>query len=347
VVLCQRHTELRSRFGFAGIVSAPGWKRGAAGVLASAPAYPVDLVLRLSATLFEKLPNRSGLRRIGLHLHQVCRTAAILAGARREAGSWRALLKFFGPRLPVLLYHDIGPPTPLAENPSLTICPIIFERHLRCLRRLGYTSISASQWLAWIELGTPLPDKPILLTFDDGCASLVKNALPVLERYGFSATIFVITRLSSWVGLPLMTMDEIKRWFARGFEIGGHTRTHPKLTTLEPIALHEEARGCRTDLIEAGISPVSFAYPKGLYDKEVRSAVESSLAIAFTTEEGLNDLRTDPLLMRRTMVRPGDTLFDVVLRAHFGWSPMYELRSYLSIRSRIRSFGQRIRHFYH
>jgi peptidoglycan/xylan/chitin deacetylase (PgdA/CDA1 family) len=338
---------LRSRFGFAGVVTAPAWRRGAARVLASAPAYPVILVLRLSAALFERMPNPSGLRRIGLHLNRVCRAAAMLAGARRAAGSWQALLKFFGSRLPVLLYHDIGLPIPFAENPSLTIRPTIFERHLRCLRRLGYTSISPSQWLAWIELGNPLPDKPILLTFDDGCASLVKNALPVLERYGFSATIFAITRLSSWVGLPLMSMEEIKRWFARGFEIGGHSRTHPKLTTLDAVALHEEVRGCRIDLIEAGIRPVSFAYPKGLYNKEVRSAVESSFPIAFTTDEGLNDLRTDPLLMRRTMVRPGDTLLDVVLRAHFGWSATWELRTYLRLRSRIRDLRLRIGRFYH
>jgi GT2 family glycosyltransferase/peptidoglycan/xylan/chitin deacetylase (PgdA/CDA1 family) len=347
VALCQKHPELRSRFGFAGVVSAPAWKRGAARVLASAPAYPVILVLRMLATLSERMPNRSGVRRIGSRLHRACRTGAILAGARREAGSWRALLKFFGPRLPVLLYHDIGLPTPTAENPSLTIRPIVFERHLRCLRRLGYTSISASQWLAWLEKGTPIPDKPILLTFDDGCANLAENALPVLVRYGFSATIFVITGRSSWVGLPLMTMDQIKHWFARGFEIGGHSRTHPKLTALGATALHDQVSGCRMDLIEAGMRPVSFAYPKGLYDKEVRSAVGSNFQIAFTTDEGLNDLRTDLLLMRRTMVRPGDTLLDVVLRARFGRSAMYRARTYLRLRSRIRRLVQRIRRFYY
>jgi peptidoglycan/xylan/chitin deacetylase (PgdA/CDA1 family) len=258
------------------------------------------------------------------------------------------LVKFFGPRLPVLLYHDIGLPTPLAENPILTIRPIAFERHLRCLRRLGYTWISAAQWLAWLEKGTPIPDKPILLTFDDGCANLAENALPVLERHGVSATIFVITRRSSWVGLPLMTMDQIKHWFARGFEIGGHSRTHPRLTALGATELHEQVSGCRTDLIEAGMRPVlSFAYPKGLYDKEVRSVVGSNFRIAFTTDEGLNDLRTDLLLMRRTMVRPGDTLLDIVLRARFGWSAIYQVRSYLRIRSRIRSLGQRIQPFQH
>jgi peptidoglycan/xylan/chitin deacetylase (PgdA/CDA1 family) len=287
------------------------------------------------------------MRRIGLRFHSVCRTVAILAGARREAGSWRALLKFFGPRLPVLLYHDIGLPTPLAENPSLTIRPIVFERHLRCLRRLGYTSISASQWLAWLEKGTPIPDKPILLTFDDGCANLAENALPVLIRYGFSATIFVITGRSSWVGLPLVTMDQVKHWFARGFEIGGHSRTHPKLTALGATALQDQVSGCCTDLIEAGVKPVSFAYPKGFYDKEVRSAVGSNFRIAFTTDEGLNDLRTDLLLMRRTMVRPGDTLLDIVLRARFGWSAAYQVRTYLHLRSRIRGLVQGIRRLYH
>jgi hypothetical protein len=101
------------------------------------------------------------------------------------------------------------------------------------------------------------------------------------------------------------------------------------------------------DLIEAGMRPVSFAYPKGLYDKDVRSAVGSNFRIAFTTDEGLNDLRTDLLLMQRTMVRPGDMLLDIVLRARFGWSAAWELRTYLRLRSRIRGLVQRIRRFYH
>ncbi|MGB6767957.1 MAG: glycosyltransferase [Methyloceanibacter sp.] len=343
VRLCQKHPELRSRFGFADVVSAPAWTRGAAGVLASAPAYSVILLLRTLATLSERMPHRSAVRRVGFRIYCLCRSVAILAGARREAGSWRALLKFFGPRLPVLLYHDIGLATPLTENPSLTIHPIVFERHVRCLRSLGYTSISASQWLDWLENGTPIPDKPILLTFDDGFANLAEHALPILVRYGFSATIFVITGRSSWVGRPLMTMDQIKHWFSGGFEIGGHSQTHPKLTALGASALHDQVSGCRKDLDEAGVRPVSFAYPKGLYDKEVRSAADSNFRIAFTTDEGLNDLQTDLLLMRRTSVRPGDTLLDILLRARFGCSAVYNTRTRLRLRSRIRDL---VRRFY-
>ena len=346
VRLCQKHPELRSRFGFADVVSAPAWTRGAAGVLASAATHPVILLLRTLTTLSERMPHRSWVHRVGFRIYRLCRSVAILAGAKREAGSWRALLKFFGPQLPVLLYHDIGLATPLTENPSLTIHPIIFERHVRCLHGLGYTSISASQWLDWVEKGTPIPDKPILLTFDDGFANLAEYALPTLVRYGFRATIFVITGRSSWVGRPLMTMDQIKHWFSRGFEIGGHSQTHPKLTALGATELHDQVNGCRKDLDEAGVRPVSFAYPKGLYDKEVRSAAESNFRIAFTTDEGLNDLRTDLLLMRRTTVRPGDTLLDIVLRARFGWSAVYKVRTRLRLRSRIRNLVQRIRWFY-
>src|SRR5262245_25936128 len=111
-----------------------------------------------------------------------------------------ASVRVYGPRLPVLLYHDVGLTTPLTENPALTVHPNAFERHVRCLCRLGYTSISAAQWLAWLEQGTPLPDKPILLTFDDGYKNITKYALPVLERYNFSATIFIVTGLSSLRG---------------------------------------------------------------------------------------------------------------------------------------------------
>jgi peptidoglycan/xylan/chitin deacetylase (PgdA/CDA1 family) len=138
-----------------------------------------------------------------------------------------------------------------------------------------------------------------------------------------------------------MTKDQIRHWAERGVEIGGHSRTHPDLTAVPDDVVAEEVAGSKKDLVEAGVAPISFAYPYGNVDDRVRKAVDGVFPLAFTCEEGLNDLRTDPLLLKRTMVKPGDTIFDIELRAALGWSPLNSVRSRLRIRSR---FWKVLRH---
>jgi peptidoglycan/xylan/chitin deacetylase (PgdA/CDA1 family) len=239
----------------------------------------------------------------------------------------------------VLLYHHIGPPTEETKTLSLTVTPKKFKRQVRWLHWRGYTAITPAQWLAWCAGGESLPAKPILLTFDDAFADITQYALPVLERYGFRSAIFAISgqlaRSSAWEGLPVMTMEQIQYWAARGVEIGGHSRTHPDLTAIPDDRVAVEVAGSKEDLVEAGLKPLSFAYPCGYFDDRVRKSVEGVYPIAFTCEEGLNDLRTDPLLLKRTMVQPGDTILDIELRARLGWSPLNSVRSRLRVRSRL------------
>jgi peptidoglycan/xylan/chitin deacetylase (PgdA/CDA1 family) len=275
-----------------------------------------------------------------MRLFAACIGVAVVTGARRQAGSWRRLKILFGSRLAVLLYHHIGFPTPETKNLSLTVTPKKFERQVRWLHWRGYTTITPAQWLASHASGESLPEKAVLFTFDDAYADIAKHALPVLERYGFRSAVFVISgrvgASNAWDGLPLMimTMEQIRHWATRGVEIGGHSRTHPYLTAVPDDVLSDEVAGSKQDLVEAGLSPLSFAYPYGCFDDRVRKSVDGVFRLAFTCEEGLNDLRTDPLLLRRTMVQPDDSIFDIELRATLGWSPLNSVRSRLRIRSR-------------
>jgi peptidoglycan/xylan/chitin deacetylase (PgdA/CDA1 family) len=228
------------------------------------------------------------------------------------------------PGLPVLLYHHIGLPTVHTEALGLTIRPQKFERHLRLLRWLGYNTITTSEWLAWYKNGNALPNKPILLTFDDAYVETAQVALPLLQKYGFGACVFAMTghKLSAkcWEDLPVMTLEDLRALSARGIEIGAHTRTHPNLSSVDDLTLEIEVKGCRDDLIKAGLSPISFAYPYGIVDGRTRAVVAKSYEIAFTCDEGLNDIHTDLMLMRRTRVSSRDTLIDIALRARLGWS---------------------------
>ena len=119
--------------------------------------------------------------------------------------------------------------------------------------------------------------------------------------------------------LQLMTAEEIRHWASQGIEFGAHSRTHVDLTQLSSAECAEEITSSKNDLIALLGSPViSFAYPYGKFNETVHELVRQEFDLAFTAEEGMNDLRADPHLLRRTLVRAGDSLVHFALIAHSG-----------------------------
>jgi glycosyltransferase involved in cell wall biosynthesis/peptidoglycan/xylan/chitin deacetylase (PgdA/CDA1 family) len=337
VRLCRKHPEYRPHCALLGIIRATVWKRFSVRMMASCPTI-AGMLLGVLNALFERFGRGRWAQRFGVRVFAARQSVALLAGALREVGSWRELTKLFGHRLAILLYHHIGFPARDTEHLSLTVSPAKFVRHVRWLRWRGYTAITPTQWQSWRATGNGLPEKPVLFSFDDAYADLTKYAFPVLEQYGFQSAVFVISGQvggrTSWDGLPLMTIEQIRHWAVRRVEIGAHTRTHPDLTAIPDEAVYEEVRGSKEDLMKAGLMPLSFAYPYGLFDDRIRALVNGVFPLAFTCEEGLNDLGTDPLSLKRTMVQRGDTLLDIELRAAFGRSALNWIRSRLRLRSR-------------
>ncbi|MGH9863732.1 MAG: polysaccharide deacetylase family protein, partial [Candidatus Acidiferrales bacterium] len=210
-----------------------------------------------------------------------------------------------------------------------------------------YVGIRPSDWLAWHDKGTPLPEKPVMLTFDDAYGDLVEYAFPVLERHQFGAAVFVVTaqvgkdnawdRAQGWGALPIMTREQIQEWATRGIEFGSHSRMHPDLTTLPAQQLQEEIAESAKELAEILGSPaVSFAYPYGEYDEKALAATRSSFQLAFTCEEGLNNLCGDLYRLRRTMVLPGESRAALAWRVRWGYNPLARLRERLRLRTRLR-----------
>lgn len=232
--------------------------------------------------------------------------------------------------VPVLLYHNIGP-FRHGTNPSVTISAEEFEKHIYWLKRHGYVGILPSDWLSWYREGKRLPIKPVMITFDDAYADLVRYAFPVLEKHGFNAAVFVVT---GWVGgtnawlqnkydarLCCMTEDQILDLAANGFEIGSHTQTHPDLRKLDDDEISKEMQQSAQYLGNLLGAPVkAFAYPYGAYSDAARKSVEQTYELAFTCEEGLNRRGTEPYLLRRKMFRPSDTVWDLAFYVRYGWS---------------------------
>src|SRR5262249_17352552 len=116
-----------------------------------------------------------------------------LAGAADAAGGWDALCAFFWKKLPILVYHHVGPYIPGTFR-FLTIEPAAFAHQLDWLRRRGFTTIRARDWTDWLNHGKSLPKRPIVITFDDAYADIASYALPELRARGMHATIYVVTR---------------------------------------------------------------------------------------------------------------------------------------------------------
>jgi peptidoglycan/xylan/chitin deacetylase (PgdA/CDA1 family) len=202
---------------------------------------------------------------------------------------------------------------------------------------MRYRSVSIGEVIAWATAGEKIPERSVLITFDDGYADLAVSAFPTLRAAGFSAAVFVVTACiggwNSWEdpvgmgGQRLLDEQSIKEWSARGIEFGAHSRSHTDLTKLDSGQLVDELGGSRVDLEGiVGREVQAFAYPYGGWDARSRRAAASAFSLAFTTQEGVNRPGDDPHLLRRTMVQGNDSEIDIALRAWLGRSPRPRIR---------------------
>jgi GT2 family glycosyltransferase len=328
VLLCRTHPEYRMHSVFAGFTSGTWLKRKIRELSVRLP-LPIDPLLKLAE---RSARISSGL---GMRIFNARQRLSMYRSLVRASGGWKRFERDSAKALPVLLYPRIGPVRP-GEARSLTVEPIRFKKQMDWLRRNGYTAIRTSDWLGYCIDGNPLPERPVMLTFDAAYEDLAEYAFPVLKDNGFTATVFVVTgevggsdprdqRYGSAV-IRYMDADQIRHWARLGLEFGAHARTRTDLTKLSASGLDKEVAGSGSDLAEiSGAVPLSFAYPLGNYNETVRSSVEKVFKLAFTCDEGLNMLGTGPHLLRRTMVQPGDTLPEFAMRVKFGFNPVEKL----------------------
>jgi peptidoglycan/xylan/chitin deacetylase (PgdA/CDA1 family)/GT2 family glycosyltransferase len=340
------HSEYRPYSSMAGLAVAGSGKKWLRAASVRVPISPVPLLalpLRLEK-LFYKF---ASLRNAAVHLLSSLERITRLRSAVRACGSWKDLEKEFDRKLPVLLYHHVGP-FKAGTYRELTVLPKKFERQIRWLARRGYVGIKPADWLEWVRSGKSLPEKPILLTFDDAYADIAEYALPILRKYGFRGAVFVVTErlgaTNTWDEaqgcgtLHLMTAEQIRYWTDQGIEFGAHSRTHAHLTELSSSELSAEVSGSKADLTALlGHPPVSFAYPYGDLDDSVRDSVRGEFDLAFSTQEGLNYLSADPHLLKRSFVGPGDSLFEFALIVRRGGiRTIRDWRIKLALRTRLK-----------
>jgi peptidoglycan/xylan/chitin deacetylase (PgdA/CDA1 family) len=189
--------------------------------------------------------------------------------------------------IPILLYHQIAD-VPAQRDPlGLAIAPRQFEQHMAFLQRAGYRCLSLPEAVRYLQEGRSLPRKSFVLTFDDGYRDLIVTVAPILNRFGFTATVFLVAGCmgggSDWEGqrgaraAPLLSWAEARELAAQGFTFGGHTLTHPRLTGLHTEQVLHEIRQSNA-LIEEQLEIKSdfFAYPYHDSDARIQRIVAGS-----------------------------------------------------------------------
>ncbi|WP_367319369.1 polysaccharide deacetylase family protein [Streptomyces sp. HUAS ZL42] len=213
--------------------------------------------------------------------------------------------------VPVFLYHAVSDDPPRWLAP-FTVSPRTFEEHLHMITDSGLQMVPLGRFVASLLGGPPLPPRSAVLTFDDGYADFASVVAPLLAARAWPATLYVTTDALNGSGGPFpsartLTWDQVSELDAAGFEIGGHSRSHPQLDTLPRTSVREEVGGCKREIEDAlGHPVVSFAYPHGYSSRLVRALVAEAgwtSAAAIRGASAHSSARDDPLRFARLMVR--------------------------------------------
>ena len=209
--------------------------------------------------------------------------------------------------VPILMYHHVAVPLPDADaiRRDLSVSPANFEAQLRYLIENGYQPITLRDLIMHIQVGQPLPAKPVILTFDDGFKDQYTNAYPLLKRYGFGATFFIVTRFVDEGRDEYMSWAEVELLHAGGMEIGSHSYTHPALRGKSFDYIVWQVLGSKEAIEARTHEPVRFfSYPSGQYDQQVVNVLRSAAYWgAVTVDAGSLQSSERPFELRRIRVR--------------------------------------------
>lgn len=181
-------------------------------------------------------------------------------------------------RVPILVYHSVREPVPgmSAFDRQFEVTPDQFERQVSYLHERGFHTVSFGELADAFDGDADLPEKPVVISFDDGRETQFTNAVPILERFGYTATFFVFTNAIDRDGY--LTWDQLQQAKARGMEIGSHTVFHPFLTRMtSDEAKREEIEKSKATLERGlGVHVTAFAHPFGLYDDATNALIEAA-----------------------------------------------------------------------
>ncbi len=183
-------------------------------------------------------------------------------------------------KIKILVYHSIAP-TPKKKESTMTlhyrIKPSVFESQMKYLKDNGYNTITFSTLVKSIQDGTKLPSNDVVLTFDDGWKNQYTYAYPILKKYNYIGTFFIITSYPTGKYPAYMSWDEIISLDKSGMEIGSHTVHHLNLAKSKNQSIQEEATNSKKVLEEKiGHTIKTFAFPDYAHNQATELAIKNA-----------------------------------------------------------------------
>ncbi|MBC7650067.1 MAG: polysaccharide deacetylase family protein [Vitreoscilla sp.] len=230
--------------------------------------------------------------------------------------------------IPILMYHQVDTEPPKGSSMrGLVVSPKTFARQMAALNALGYQGKSMGDLLPY--LNGEKHGKVFGITFDDGYENNLRCALPILERYGFTSTCYIVAnqvgKTNGWdkergvIQVPLMTAQELQVWIDAGQEVGSHTLNHANLATLNQAEQAMEIVQSKVQLealIQQKAGVQHFCYPYGGLNKTAVQCVKAAgYLTATTTVRGRAVAgQSDDLLLPRVLVSRTTTWMQLLLK---------------------------------
>ena len=213
-----------------------------------------------------------------------------------------AAVALFPPKgVAILEYHKVND----WSDDEYTVPTKEFAEQMDELKRQGYTTISILDFLRAKKGKQQLPEKAIIVTFDDGYKDNLTDMLPIMNERGMTATVFMVT---NDIGMPgYLTWDDLRELEANGIEIGSHTCNHLPLTEMSPDEANDELIKSKLIMEWTGLKTIfTLSYPNGKYNDRMPELLKKNEYLAAVTgDSGLNTFETNPYLLHRiNVVRP-------------------------------------------
>ena len=237
-------------------------------------------------------------------------------------------------RIPILMYHSITSQT-TKRHPyyEINIAPTRFDAQMRFLRENGYSALTLAEAARHLMTGR-VPRRSVVITFDDGFRDFYEHGLPILTKYGLTATMFVVSGRTGDCNLLVndkeyLSWSELRNLQVSSVDIGSHTVTHPQLRTLKAAEIDDEIGRSRQMLEDRLGAPISsFAYPFAFPENDVRFVRELRRTLerhgyedGVCTVIGTAGPRDDRMFLPRLPINTWDDLglFRAKLEGGYDW----------------------------